>query len=234
MKKINKKLIITIFTLVLTSVALVTSIFAWFVSNDTAAASVNGMVIDGVDLIDKNDLKYQYLSYDNDYNYGTSWNELTTITMEKYDMLDAVSSRKEEILFRFKLLDSSKKIKINAITSNISFNFVFDDVAPTYSVLYLSNVIEFWNMEMNPTTKVISKVADSTDSEKIFVDYANSSKKANIEVPYVQIDDYIYFVIDFNEDLVEYIYNNNIGNEILNDRIGFLNDIKFKITEVIE
>ena len=229
MNKFRFKLLISCFTISLTIISLSVSLFAWYVNNSFANSSISGSVEDKINLIDKNDIMYQFLQYDGtNYSITDQWNRFdSTVTMSKYDVIAGENKREEEILVRLKVFDSSKPINISANTQYSDYNFQFDSTeqAP-YSVLYLSNVIGFTPFEFDGNNVVFS-----SDNIVSFVDYGSSTKNQSTTVPLVVKDEYAYFLVDFNDDLVELVYTVNIGNSILDNKLSFVNDVKYCVTE---
>ena len=215
MRKINKKLITMILTLLLTLIAFVTSLYAWFVDNDSTDASIIGSSSNnGMTLTSK---IYSLTNNGNDYILG---NEISQ--MNKYNNDDSACTA---VLLEMKIeleknTSCSAYIKTDKGMPNSSSDFpkIGNDTDSIYQT-EISNPIHLYEVTKNGTNISIN------GNELSFINSAVNpyTKNTSIELKTnINESQTLYFLIDYSDKNIDIIYSKlitftqaNINSEMI-------------------
>lgn len=215
MRKINKKLITMILTLLLTLIAFVTSLYAWFVDNDSTDASIIGSSSNnGMTLTSK---IYSLTNNGNDYIIG---NEISQ--MNKYNNDDSACTA---VLLEMKIeleknTSCSAYIKTDKGMPNSSSDFpkIGNDTDSIYQT-EISNTIHLYEVTKNGTNISIN------GNELSFINSAVNpyTKDTSIELSTgINESQTLYFLIDYSDKNIDIIYSKlitftqaNINSEMI-------------------
>ncbi len=215
MRKINKKLITMILTLLLTLIAFVTSLYAWFVDNDSTDASIIGSSSNnGMTLTSK---IYSLTNNGNDYIIG---NEISQ--MNKYNNDDSACTA---VLLEMKIeleknTSCSAYIKTDKGMPNSSSDFpkIGNDTDSIYQT-EISNTIHLYEVTKNGTNISIN------GNELSFINSAVNpyTKNTSIELKTnINESQTLYFLIDYSDKNIDIIYSKlitftqaNINSEMI-------------------
>lgn len=215
MRKINKKLITMILTLLLTLIAFVTSLYAWFVDNDSTDASIIGSSSNnGMTLTSK---IYSLTNNGNDYILG---NEISQ--MNKYNNDDSACTA---VLLEMKIeleknTSCSAYIKTDKGMPNSSSDFpkIGNDTDSIYQT-EISNTIHLYEVTKNGTNISIN------GNELSFINSAVNpyTKNTSIELKTnINESQTLYFLIDYSDKNIDIIYSKlitftqaNINSEMI-------------------
>lgn len=215
MRKINKKLITMILTLLLTLIAFVTSLYAWFVDNDSTDASIIGSSSNnGMTLTSK---IYSLTNNGSDYIIG---NEISQ--MNKYNNDDSACTA---VLLEMKIeleknTSCSAYIKTDKGMPNSSSDFpkIGNDTDSIYQT-EISNTIHLYEVTKNGTNISIN------GNELSFINSAVNpyTKNTSIELKTnINESQTLYFLIDYSDKNIDIIYSKlitftqaNINSEMI-------------------
>ena len=215
MRKINKKLFTMILTLILTLIAFVTSLYAWFVDNDSTNASIIGSSSNnGMTLTSK---IYSLTNNGNDYIIG---NEISQ--MNKYNNDDSACTA---VLLEMKIeleknTSCSAYIKTDKGMPNSSSDFpkIGNETDSIYQTK-ISNTIHLYKVTKNGTNISIN------GNELSFINSAVNpyTKDASIELSTgINESQTLYFLIDYSDKNIDIIYSKlitftqaNINSEMI-------------------
>ena len=239
MKKLN--VILSIISLVVTSFVMIVILYAWYVTNQTVSAKgISGSVIEKNELVEEVKV-YQFSSVTT--SEGVSTYTITTPKQFKYnpDFNSTPTARLVEIVFKspavnidyFKIEsnaggfpgynNSSKKWYIESATgvslsAVVKFKFFYaNEVTFSNDHTDTSGTVQF-------TTPTYSKFAYNESTGVITTSSIEciTSQTTNIQK--------LYVLIDFDAESFEYLYSNNIGNEVVDEDLEYDTDFKFKFT----
>lgn len=215
MRKINKKLFTMILTLILTLIAFVTSLYAWFVDNDSTNASIIGSSSNnGMTLTSK---IYSLTNNGNDYIIG---NEISQ--MNKYNNDDSACTA---VLLEMKIeleknTSCSAYIKTDKGMPNSSSDFpkIGNETDSIYQT-EISNAIHLYKVTKNGTNISIN------GNELSFINSAVNpyTKDTSIELSTgINESQTLYFLIDYSDKNIDIIYSKlitftqaNINSEMI-------------------
>lgn len=215
MSKINKKLFTMILTLILTLIAFVTSLYAWFVDNDSTDASIIGSSSNnGMTLTSK---IYSLTNNGNDYIIG---NEISQ--MNKYNNGDSACTA---VLLEMKIeleknTSCSAYIKTDKGMPNSSSDFpkIGNETDSIYQT-EISNTIYLYKVTKNGTNISIN------GNELSFINSAVNpyTKDTSIELSTgINESQTLYFLIDYSDKNIDIIYSKlitftqaNINSEMI-------------------
>ena len=215
MRKINKKLFTMILTLILTLIAFVTSLYAWFVDNDSTNASIIGSSSNnGMTLTSK---IYSLTNNGNDYIIG---NEISQ--MNKYNNGDSACTA---VLLEMKIeleknTSCSAYIKTDKGMPNSSSDFpkIGNETDSIYQT-EISNTIHLYKVIKNGTNISIN------GNELSFINSAVNpyTKDTSIELSTgINESQTLYFLIDYSDKNIDIIYSKlitftqaNINSEMI-------------------
>lgn len=215
MRKINKKLFTMILTLILTLIAFVTSLYAWFVDNDSTNASIIGSSSNnGMTLTSK---IYSLTNNGNDYIIG---NEISQ--MNKYNNGDSACTA---VLLEMKIeleknTSCSAYIKTDKGMPNSSSDFpkIGNETDSIYQT-EISNTIYLYKVTKNGTNISIN------GNELSFINSAVNpyTKDTSIELSTgINESQTLYFLIDYSDKNIDIIYSKlitftqaNINSEMI-------------------
>lgn len=215
MRKINKKLFTMILTLILTLIAFVTSLYAWFVDNDSTNASIIGSSSNnGMTLTSK---IYSLTNNGNDYIIG---NEISQ--MNKYNNGDSACTA---VLLEMKIeleknTSCSAYIKTDKGMPNSSSDFpkIGNETDSIYQT-EISNTINLYKVTKNGTNISIN------GNELSFINSAVNpyTKDTSIELSTgINESQTLYFLIDYSDKNIDIIYSKlitftqaNINSEMI-------------------
>lgn len=215
MRKINKKLFTMILTLILTLIAFVTSLYAWFVDNDSTNASIIGSSSNnGMTLTSK---IYSLTNNGNDYIIG---NEISQ--MNKYNNGDSACTA---VLLEMKIeleknTSCSAYIKTDKGMPNSSSDFpkIGNETDSIYQT-EISNTIHLYKVTKNDTNISIN------GNELSFINSAVNpyTKDTSIELSTgINESQTLYFLIDYSDKNIDIIYSKlitftqaNINSEMI-------------------
>lgn len=227
----KRKLIEMILALVLSCSVLITSLYAWFTMNQTVTLDIKGVVNDNLNIVDYENSKAFYLELDETINEYSIGDEVSTsnCVIKKYDPIYD-KTRKEEILFAIKLKHTTEVTQVNLVAKCDEEDYSASlDAEYIESTLSLSNVINLTeasvindNVNVNGTSMNFLNM--SSDGDVL-------SKNTSITLLDAEPSDYVYFIIDFNDDALEEIYSKNLGYEMLNGELKFTQDLDFYFVE---
>lgn len=215
MRKINKKLFTMILTLILTLIAFVTSLYAWFVDNDSTNASIIGSSSNnGMTLTSK---IYSLTNNGNDYIIG---NEISQ--MNKYNNGDSACTA---VLLEMKIeleknTSCSAYIKTDKGMPNSSSDFpkIGNETDSIYQT-EISNTIHLYKVTKKGTNISIN------GNELSFINSAVNpyTKDTSIELSTgINESQTLYFLIDYSDKNIDIIYSKlitftqaNINSEMI-------------------
>lgn len=226
MRKINKKLITMILTLLLTLIAFVTSLYAWFVDNDSTDASIIGsssnLSISNVKL-----QRYKFKSNTISYSLDdfTSSNLVSDYSdVDAFDLMNTYDKIFYVISFKA-LEDTVINISLNNIDSNKT-NKIVEDNGLYYN--YYSNVALFSYYIVNDNKLVQSKFSSNMEMVKFEYDgdLSTISLISNYQIS-AQEEYSFYILADYDVEYINNLFSDNLG--ISCDKVCFKEDIQFLI-----
>ena len=226
MRKINKKLITMILTLLLTLIAFVTSLYAWFVDNDSTNASIIGsssnLSISNVKL-----QRYKFKSNTISYSLDdfTSSNLVSDYSdVDAFDLMNTYDKIFYVISFKA-LEDTVINISLNNIDSNKT-NKIVEDNGLYYN--YYSNVALFSYYIVNDNKFVQSKFSSNMEMVKFEYDgdLSTISLISNYQIS-AQEEYSFYILADYDVEYINNLFSDNLG--ISCDKVCFKEDIQFLI-----
>lgn len=226
MRKINKKLFTMILTLLLTLIAFVTSLYAWFVDNDSTDASIIGsssnLSISNVKL-----QRYKFKSNTISYSLDdfTSNNLVSDYSdVDAFDLMNTYDKIFYVISFKA-LEDTVINISLNNIDSNKT-NKIVEDNGLYYN--YYSNVALFSYYIVNSNKLVQSKFSSNMEMVKFEYDgdLSTISLISNYQIS-AQEEYSFYILADYDVEYINNLFSDNLG--ISCDKVCFKEDIQFLI-----
>lgn len=226
MRKINKKLFTMILTLILTLIAFVTSLYAWFVDNDSTDASIIGsssnLSISNVKL-----QRYKFKSNTISYSLDdfTSNNLVSDYSdVDAFDLMNTYDKIFYVISFKA-LEDTVINISLNNIDSNKT-NKIVEDNGLYYN--YYSNVALFSYYIVNSNKLVQSKFASNMEMVEFEYDgdLSTISLISNYQIS-AQEEYSFYILADYDVEYINNLFSDNLG--ISCDKVCFKEDIQFLI-----
>lgn len=226
MRKINKKLITMILTLLLTLIAFVTSLYAWFVDNDSTDASIIGsssnLSISNVKL-----QRYKFKSNTISYSLDdfTSSNLVSDYSdVDAFDLMNTYDKIFYVISFKA-LEDTVINISLNNIDSNKT-NKIVEENGLYYN--YYSNVALFSYYIVNSNKLVQSKFSSNMEMVKFEYDgdLSTISLISNYQIS-TQEEYSFYILADYDVEYINNLFSDNLG--ISCDKVCFKEDIQFLI-----
>lgn len=226
MRKINKKLFTMILTLLLTLIAFVTSLYAWFVDNDSTDASIIGsssnLSISNVKL-----QRYKFKSNTISYSLDdfTSSNLVSDYSdVDAFDLMNTYDKIFYVISFKA-LEDTVINISLNNIDSNKT-NKIVEENGLYYN--YYSNVALFSYYIVNSNKLVQSKFSSNMEMVKFEYDgdLSTISLISNYQIS-AQEEYSFYILADYDVEYINNLFSDNLG--ISCDKVCFKEDIQFLI-----
>lgn len=240
MRKINT--ILSIISLFVTSFVLIVIIFAWYVSNSTATVrGATGLVKDRSQIVD------EVVVYNFSKKEPSGSNDVLTIdrytgdgqsgdvTMKEYEQynLDHVPT---EYLIEIKF-NSASNISQFDIRSHSSYfaGYPGNGYIVNANTISLTSVMKF--KVLDNVTFNNGQVTYATPAANSFTSFSfNASTKAmtnttiNIASDKNNISS-LYVLLDYNEEYINDLYTNNIGNSVVEDvdYLSFINDFDFML-----
>lgn len=226
MRKINKKLFTMILTLVLTLIAFVTSLYAWFVDNDSTNASIIGsssnLSISNVKL-----QRYKFKSNTISYSLDdfTSSNLVSDYSdIDAFDLMNTYDKIFYVISFKA-LEDTVINISLNNIDSNKT-NKIVEDNGLYYN--YYSNVALFSYYIVNGNKLVQSKFSSNMEMVEFEYDGALSTISLISNYQISAQEEYSFYILaDYDVEYINNLFSDNLG--ISCDKVCFKEDIQFLI-----
>lgn len=226
MRKINKKLITMILTLLLTLIAFVTSLYAWFVDNDSTSASIIGSS-SNLRLSNVKLQRYKFNSNISSYSVDdfTSSNFVSDYSdVDAFDLMNSYDKIFYVISFKA-LEDAVINISLNNIDSNKT-NKIVEDNGLYYN--YYSNVALFSYYIVNDNKLVQSKFA--SDMEMVEFEYDGDLSTISLISNYQILaqEEYSFYILaDYDVEYINNLFSDNLG--ISCDKVCFKEDIQFLI-----
>lgn len=226
MRKINKKLFTMILTLLATLIAFVTSLYAWFVDNDSTNASIIGsssnLSISNVKL-----QRYKFKSNTISYSLDdfTSSNLVSDYSdVDAFDLMNTYDKIFYVISFKA-LEDTVINISLNNIDSNKT-NKIVEENGLYYN--YYSNVALFSYYIVNSNKLVQSKFSSNMEMVKFEYDgdLSTISLISNYQIS-AQEEYSFYILADYDVEYINNLFSDNLG--ISCDKVCFKEDIQFLI-----
>ncbi len=237
MKKL--RLLNSILTLSLTSVALISSVMGWYVNNNEANA--NGLKVKTKEAEVTGGTLKRYkaiINKDSDGNV-TSYQlgddvDLTSTTLDPYDQ----SNGHDQVIYKLAVTLTSTNFKLtlanndsdisNAIT--ISKTKASDN--NTYGTNYLSNVATFQLLTTtdNGSTFTTTQFYDKTDTKEIGYISERTDKINKITLIDTTVESKVqtvYLLFDYSVDNIEKLNSANVGKTY--DKVYFSEDLKFDL-----
>lgn len=224
--KTKHNLIVNLITLSLTTFLLVCIVAAWYVTN--IEASCNNIVgsVSDVQNVDINVKTYSLSSSDNsnyEYKIGAEYESETMI--EYGDIDNSITAILVEIEYKFTSETSSSyplTLETNITEAGCSNEF---DSNTNTGTSYLSNATSFYVSTKN------EGYIDMGENELNFVDVNTSTKVQSLTIQNISYQEeagYVYLVMDYNPDLINYLYNDLLQQTTeatLNSKINFQEDL---------
>ena len=226
MRKINKKLFTMILTLLLTLIAFVTSLYAWFVANDSTDASIIG-ISSNLSISNVKLQRYKFKSNTISYSLDdfTSSNLVSDYSdVDAFDLMNTYDKIFYVISFKA-LEDTVINISINNIDSNKT-NEIVEEKGLYYN--YYSNVALFSYYIVNSNKLVQSKFASNMEMVKFEYDgdLSTISLISNYQIS-AQEEYSFYILADYDVEYINNLFSDNLG--ISCDKVCFKEDIQFLI-----
>lgn len=235
MKKL--KLINSILTLSLTSVALISSVFGWYAENKEASA--NGLKVKTKEAEVTGGTLQRYKAVLNtdktSYSLGDDIDKTDT-TLDPFDRLNDY----DLVIYKLAITVQSTSFKLTLTNNDEDISNVISLVEnQNYGTNYLSNVATFKLLTTsdNGSTFTTTNFYDNSTSKEIgyISDRYNSSDTTTKYNKVTLIDttvtagstQTIYLLFDYSVDNVEKLFSANIGKTI--DKVYFIEDLKFDI-----
>lgn len=239
MKKL--KLINSIITLSLTSVALISSVFGWYAENKEASA--NGLKVNTKEAVVTGGTLQRYkavLNKDSDgnvtsYSLGADLN-LDSTTVEPFDRL----ADYDLVIYKLAITIQSTSFKLTLTNNDSSISNVISEVSDeTYGTNYLSNVATFKLLTTsdNGSTFTTTNFYDNSANKEIgYISDRFNSTDATTKYNKVTLIDTtvtagstqtVYLLFDYSVDNVEKLFSANIGKTFT--QVYFIEDLKFDI-----
>lgn len=224
--KTKHNLIVNLITLSLTTFLLVCIVAAWYVTN--IEASCNNIVgsVSDVQNVDINVKTYSLSSSDNsnyEYKIGAEYESETMI--EYGDIDNSITAILVEIEYKFTSETSSSyplTLETNITEAGCSNEF---DSNTNTGTSYLSNATSFYVSTKN------EGYIDMGENELNFVDVNTSTKVQSLTIQNISYQEeagYVYLVMDYDPDLINYLYNDLLQQTTeatLNSKINFQEDL---------
>lgn len=226
MCKINKKLITMILTLLLTLIAFVTSLYAWFVDNDSTSASIIGSS-SNLRLSNVKLQRYKFNSNISSYSVDdfTSSNFVSDYSdVDAFDLMNTYDKIFYVISFKA-LEDAVINISLNNIDSNKT-NKIVEDNGLYYN--YYSNVALFSYYIVNDNKLVQSKFASNMEMVEFEYDGDLSTISLISNYQILAQEEYSFYILaDYDVEYINNLFSDNLG--ISCDKVCFKEDIQFLI-----
>lgn len=240
MRKIHTFL--SIISLFVTSLVLVMLVFGWYVTNDKATVSgINGAVVDKSDIVHS----YKVYSFSNvSENSGTTTYTLTSDKEFKYnpDFDKSPTAKVIEIIF----VDPAVNVTRLCIDT---VNRYFPGYSSTSTSGYiqsadgisLSSVIKFtllnnvtFSSDHTDTSGTMSFTTPDSYNNFNYNDSTGLISSSSISLLNGTASNVnsLFVFIDFDDDIFEKLYSNNIGNRIVDevDELSYTTDFKLELS----
>lgn len=224
--KTKHNLIVNLITLSLTTFLLVCIVAAWYVTN--IEASCNNIVgsVSDVQNVDINVKTYSLSSSDNsNYEYKIGAEYESEIMIEYGDIDNSITAILVEIEYKFTSETlSSYPLTLETNITEAGCSNEFDSNTNT-GTSYLSNATSFYVSTKN------EGYIDMGENELNFVDVNTSTKVQSLTIQNISYQEeagYVYLVMDYNPDLINYLYNDLLQQTTeatLNSKIYFQEDL---------
>lgn len=226
----TKSLIKSLISLLLTSIIFITSIFAWFVSNNnTSANNINGKT-------DKIDFTGGYVErFKAIKNYV--YNDDNSIKSENYTIGDKLNSENanlnpydpiydnaDYVIYKITFSSSNKDLKLRTKSSIKRTNEISEDNDLYYN--YLSNVINFYYLSTNNDILTVSSFQDESAYKTLgFVGEDDETNNISLVQSEYLESNVLYLLLKYNETNMNKLFVNN--STILFEKVYFIDDIEF-------
>lgn len=226
MHKINKKLITMILTLILTLLAFVTSLYAWFVDNDSTSASIIGSS-SNLRLSNIKLQRYKFNSNITSYSINdfTSTNFVSDYSdVDAFDLMNTYDKIFYVISFKA-LEDTVINISLNNTDSNKT-NKIIEENGLYYN--YYSNVALFSYYTVNDSMLEHDKFASNMDTVEF--EYNGNPSTITLVSNYKVLaqEEYSFYILaDYDVEYINNLFSDNLG--ISCDKVCFKEDIQFLI-----
>ena len=237
MKKL--RLLNSILTLSLTSVALISSVMGWYVNNNEAKA--NGLKAQAKEAEVTGGTLRRYKAIINKDSEGnvTSYQlgddvDLASTTLDPYDQLNG----HDQIIYELAVTLTSTNFKLTLanndsnISNAIDISDTKDSDNKTYGTNYLSNVATFQLLTTtdNGSTFTTTNFYDNTDTKEIGYISDRKDKINKITLIDTTVDSNVqkvYLLFDYSVENIEKLISANIGK--IYDKVYFSEDLKFDL-----
>ena len=237
MKKL--RLLNSILTLSLTSVALISSVMGWYVNNNEAKA--NGLKAQAKEAEVTGGTLRRYKAIINKDSEGnvTSYQlgddvDLASTTLDPYDQLNG----HDQIIYELAVTLTSTNFKLTLanndsnISNAIDISDTKDSYNKTYGTNYLSNVATFQLLTTtdNGSTFTTTNFYDNTDTKEIGYISDRKDKINKITLIDTTVDSNVqkvYLLFDYSVENIEKLISANIGK--IYDKVYFSEDLKFDL-----
>ena len=240
MRKVH--LYLSIISLFVTSLVLVMLVFGWYVTNENATVSgANGTIIDKSDIVDS----YKVYSFSSvTTNNGTSTYTLTNDKEFRYnpDFDKSPTAKVVEIIFKSPAANVSRLCidTVNRYFPGYSSTSTTGYI-PSADGVSLSSVIKFTLLSnvsfSDGHTQTSGTMSCDTPSSFSNFNYDDStglisSNSISLITGTVSNVTSLYIIIDFDDEIFEKLYSNNIGNSVVDnvDELTYTTDFKFELS----
>ncbi len=227
----NLKLLKSLITLLLTSIVLITSVFAWYVENNSTSANGIQGTTKKIEQVGGTLKRYIAAKHKDDdgnidyYSLGTDIDEFN-VTPDSYDPLYDYDLIIYQLDFEPK--SSSYKLTLSNNDSNISNTITINN---NNGYNYLSNVATFKLLTTSDSGKTFTttKFYDNEETKEIgyISDREEKINKITLAEGPASSKQTIYLLFDYSRDNVEKLRSVNLGLEY--NKLYFAEDLLFEL-----
>ena len=231
----NKKVILNMITLVLTSFLLILTVMAWYTTNKTVRATgISGKVQDFESVIEE--INIYYATKNNDGTYTKDAKVTDTNDKMIYDQFSEVYEPSDHGNVQYKyparlvelvIKDGKQVNQLKMTTSTSNFPGTNNTDNPGY-------ITSSENVPISPFLKFcIVSVSNNTITSPSFIGYeynvSGAITNSEIQLISTPATTRIYILFDFDEEKFNLLYSNNIGNSVIDDNNQINHSLDFKM-----
>lgn len=238
----NKKLVLNLISLLVTSVLLIMVVFSWYISNDTVKASgVTGTVQDYQSIIEEINVYYATKVTDTQYTKGDLVPEGDQMIYDQFpEVYDptthgGVAYSTPPRLIELVLKTGKQLTALDMISNTTYFPGTDNTENPGYVVeddltgevsIALSPFLKFNQATLNGNTITVTSFTGYEYNETTGVIVNNTKNLINQPV-----SPRVYLLLDFDDEKFNLLYSNNIGNDVIDtaDQINHFTDFKLMV-----
>jgi hypothetical protein len=227
-KKFNRKLFQMILTLAITSVAFMTSLFAWFVDNDSVDSSILAKAAN-LNISELKLERYKFESNTTSYSLSDFSSKNYVDNYSQINAFDLINSYDKifYVISFYAQADSIINLSMKSVSSRSKTFFKENDMYYNY----YSNVSSFSYFTADESSKLIqSAFSDGTQIKSFDYEMSGNQNQALVSnFPIKAKNNYsFYFLADYDVDYINYLFSDNIGIDC--ETVLFKDDIQFVLS----